>query len=146
MRERERSPFAPTRRRLAGMLAASAAMAAPTSQALATPAHDAELIGLGRELAVAWQAENATVASIDGDFSQAAQDTLDTACERTSDIVSRIEDLHATTLAGLKVKLLALAWTRNSEPLDAASLFEKGQATTDQRLIAGILQDIQAAR
>ncbi|MET7242480.1 hypothetical protein ABZT49_03870 [Methylobacterium sp. EM32] len=121
-----------TRRFFVARAAASASIAAPADVMAPTDAiPDAELISLGHDLNEAWKAERVAV-----------DEAVEGAVLRCCDIVKRIERQPATTLAGLTIKVLALSWCHDGDPLAWASLCA---STTDRRLVASILTDIMAA-
>lgn len=64
---------------------------------------------------------------------------INAACRRTSDVVDRIETIHATTLEGLCLKALAVSWCYSSGPIE----FDDNP-TTDLRLAQSIIRDILA--
>ena len=121
---------------LASPLAAVPALAAVTTG----PHPDALLLALGRDLDVAWATERETFAAFAGVDTPEADDLTDAASDATSAIVAEIEQLSATTLAGLAVKAKAVSWCHSGEPIGPDSMNE--QATTDVRLASSMVRDL----
>ncbi len=120
-----------TRRSFVTSPVSASVSASAAAMALSTPYPDAELVRLGRDLNEAWQAERL-----------AGDEAVEEAVLRCCDIVMRIEGQPATTFAGLGIKVLALSWCHDGDPLAWASLCA---STTDRRLVASILNDIMTA-
>jgi len=87
---------------------------------------DAELLKLGEDLRIAWLRERVMVNETDGDAFEAA-------CAASAEIVRRVEAIKATTLAGLRVKALAVLWCRVGDV--------PGE-TTDERLVGQIISTL----
>jgi putative ubiquitin-RnfH superfamily antitoxin RatB of RatAB toxin-antitoxin module len=129
------------RRVLMNMLvstSAAAVAAAPfAAEAAPVESADAELVALGRELLVAWGHENQVFAIAPN--TPAGQGACNAASDATAAVVSEIEAIPARSLAGLRVKVLALHWTSAGECLADDEL---KNATTDDRLIDQIVRDV----
>ncbi len=91
----------------------------------------------------AWATENEAWALVDetGDALDAlrANELFDI----TRDIVAQIEDEAALTLAGLLVKMRAIACCRGGHPMVVGDLAHGQAPSTDVRLAAGILGDLR---
>lgn len=122
------------------LLAAAPAVAIagvmPSAVAAAIPHPDAELIALGDALRTSWAAQE----SLPDDD----EDALDAAYDKSEAIVREIEGLTATTIEGVKVKVLAIWWCRCGEDFTDESFSFTGEASTDQRLVSELLNDILA--
>jgi hypothetical protein len=133
----------PTRRALlAGVGAAAAPPAVAAPSAAAHP--DAELIRLGDALDVAWAVENRAFEAAKGEHDDSGPLTLKAqkAQEAASEIVARVEAIPATSLAGVLVKVRAIAWCRDGDPITAEDLDDAADPATECRLIAGVLNDL----
>jgi hypothetical protein len=104
---------------------------------------DAPLIFLGRLLDDAVAQGNEAWAANDCYGTAETNDLAQIAFRRTSAIVDRIEALQATTLEGLQVKFRAIVWCFGEDAITVENLTEDLHPTTDIRLIAGLLQDMQ---
>jgi hypothetical protein len=125
-----------------------AVLSAATAEMVVTINPDAELIELGRQLQVAWAREKELFALCRDSISDGAEGEADAvwkeaeaAHEACSKIVARMEELQAHTLAGVRVKVLALSWTHNGEEFSPD--FFGGDAT-DFCLAAQIMRDLSA--
>lgn len=117
-------------------VALAAAVPAAVATATPTPHPDAELLALGDALRSSW----ATEQSLPGDD----EERLDAAYEKSGAIVSEIEALTAHTLEGIKVKALAILWCHCGEEFTEESFSFTRHATTDERLVSSLLNDIMA--
>jgi hypothetical protein len=126
-----------------GAAIGTSALLPVAAAAVASP--DAELIRLGAELAAAWAQEKPLWDAIGSSAEVEAPEVLWSEAEAasgvSSEIVDKIEGLRAHTLAGLQVKVAALSWTHNGEEFDSEFF---GGDTTDNRLAAQIMRDLQA--
>lgn len=134
----------PTRR---GLFGGIAAVAATPAVALPPPLHaDAELLRLGEQLTLAWAQEKAAWAAAegenndDGPLTGNAFDMVD----ETGAIVNQIEGTPATTLAGVLVKMQAIAWCCDGEFMTIEDLVDSTQPTTNLLLVASLLRDLTA--
>ena len=111
---------------------------------------DAELLQAGAEFEIANAREQAAwaPAELENDDDGPATRKAQSLNEVTGDIVDRIKRSQATTLAGVMVKIAALAWCRTAEPLTAEDLMAVPgeRPTTDRYLISGIIRDLDAMR
>ncbi len=116
-----------TRMSRRGMIgAALAASAVPATFVIP----DAALVALGERLRAAWASESALFAR------EAPGPACDAAYAASKRIVGEIEGTQATTLAGLRVKALAISWCWGGTP------FADEDATTDKRLMISLLDDL----
>lgn len=106
------------------------------------PNPDAELIRLGATLDDANNKMRALEAELVDDGSDEASEHIYAAIAVASAIVDQIERLSATTLAGLKVKVRAIAWCHSDEPFDDECFNEQG--TTNVRLASSVMRDLMA--
>ena len=106
---------------------------------LAKPAtaagNDAELVRLGAQLDAAWSEQVA---------SDKADNDIDEPHERACEIAHRIEQMQATTIAGLIVKARACSWCHGGEPFEPDFFSLDGHPTTDLRLAASVFRDLLA--
>ena len=120
------------------------ALALPSLTSAQPSTPDAALLDLERRFEAAWTVETAAWTAIPYN-----EDRADQLNDATGVLADQIEDMPATTLAGLLVKARVLHWTRAETPLDA-SLFDyeapKGApgATSAERLILSMLADLHA--
>lgn len=103
---------------------------------------DAALLALGARLDAAWVVERNLGADCRADDTPEKDAAFEKTFDACSSVVEQIEDLTATTLAGVIVKARACWWCHDGEPFEDNSL--NRQATTDVRLAAGILRDLLA--
>ncbi|WP_395697206.1 hypothetical protein [Methylocella sp.] len=106
------------------------------------PNPDAELIRLGAMLDEASRKTLALEAALPDDYSDEDRANFDAAFDATLAIVDQIERLSATTVAGLKAKVRAIAWCHSDEPFDDECFNEQG--TTNVRLAASVMRDLMA--
>lgn len=133
-----------TRRAVLAGAAALPALAAPAALASISPEipifADADLIALGRRFELAW-ADQLRIESV---YNQATNDDEDLGSDfeaayiRVSTIVKDIENVPATTVAGLYVKARAISWCWGG---DQHITFSDDQ-TTDVRLASSIVMDL----
>ncbi|WP_181704451.1 hypothetical protein [Chthonobacter albigriseus] len=107
---------------------------------------DAELLALGAELDAAWERERLAF-----DVSNAADkasspdadhldDVWDKLVDQAGEIVHRIIPLQATTLAGVMVKVRAVAWCYCGKPEDIIT--DDEHYMSDVHLALGIARDL----
>lgn len=98
------------------LIAAPHAVPTPPPQVALDADADAELLALGAELERRWAIEHQR-SNVEGDLSD---EELDAVCDYTGEIARQIEEAHATTLAGYRVKARAIAWRLSciDEPID----------------------------
>jgi len=100
---------------------------------------DATLLTLGEALREAWAEEQALDARPAGSVTGAKRAA---AYDRSAALVRQIEAIQAVTVAGLKTKLFAIAWTRQGEKFGPEFLIDGRDGTTDLRLVGGLLRDL----
>lgn len=111
--------------------ALAAASVVPVIPAIAAPI-DSALLDAAARLRAAWGLEISVCAREHSDAE------FDAAYDASKRIVSEIEGMQATTLAGLQVKALAISWCCAGEP------FAEEDATTDDRLVTSLLDDLMS--
>jgi hypothetical protein len=133
-----RTPASPSRRSLFGTGVALAL--ARTMPAAAAPHPDAELMRLGVDLDAARAVEDAFFAV----YRHNTDEENEAATEPCSILVDQIEDIAATTLDGLMVKVRALMWCRVGEPMDLDDFCDGYPLgpSTDVRLVVSIIADL----
>ncbi len=136
-----------TRRGLFGGVAALAVAPAIAPPTAASPPHlDAHLLRLGAMLTNAWAIENEAWVKACGENDDDGPNTVEANArtDATSEIVGRIEHLHALTLEGLRVKLRAVSWCRCGEPMTVKTFDRSETPATESRLLAGLIADLSA--
>jgi hypothetical protein len=125
-----------------------AILSVANAEMVVTAKPDAELIELGHQLQVAWAQEKELFALCRDSISDCTEGEADAvwkeagaAHEACSKIVASMEELQAHTLAGIRVKVMALSWTHNGEEFSPD--FFGGDAT-DFCLAAQIMRDLSA--
>jgi hypothetical protein len=106
---------------------------------------DAELVGLGEQLKAAAAAEASAWARCME--TQADEDTriFESVAEKSSAIVHRIEQLPADTLKGVLVKVRALKWCMDDDPVTAGDLGNAAPTyalATNVRVAVSLLGDL----
>ncbi len=122
--------------------------AAPPSVIAALPCRDAKLIGLGHALRQAWAEENEAWALAEDEEDDDGPKTLRASrlTKVTAAIAREAVRYQATTLAGVLVKVTALAWCRSGDPWEVEDVNPFGFPSTSTAVLAGLLNDLQAMR
>lgn len=102
---------------------------------------DSELLRLGDQLRLTWDAEKHIGAACELSPTLDAGKQRDAAYEECSRIARKIAELPAKTLAGLRVKAFAVSWCFGEDPITAEELGD-GQTSTDIRIAASIINDL----
>lgn len=95
---------------------------------------DARLLALGRELEAAWEIEKA------GFRREASDEEVNLFCDRTGEIVDRIEQIPATTIRGFQVKARAISWSHAGEPIKSIS--GEREPCKDDLLACSLIRDL----
>jgi hypothetical protein len=110
----------------------------PPAAALAPQNPDADLLREGRALETAWRYEVAALMVMKRLNTPEVRIIAGSARTATEAVVRRIEAARAMTRGGLKVKLRAILWRRDGEPLET-EIFEDEEAcdgSDDSELLA----------
>jgi hypothetical protein len=132
-------------RRLALRYGAVAALAGLLTPVVAEASPDAALIRLGADLETEWKRQ---CAYFTANPYPDTDDEINAAIEPCHDLVGRIEQAKARTLAGLQVKALAVAWCCDDmgRGIDGIAQFEPMELfdlkTSNERIGWSIVQDL----
>lgn len=99
------------------------------------PAPDADLLALASPLGKAWGAYRSAIGR--GDDGEA---DADAAFAEANTIARKIEELRASTIGGLRVKAMAVAWARGGNP----SVGSSDTVMRSDHLLASLLRDLDA--
>lgn len=109
---------------------------------------DAELLRLGKRLDELWAVERLAGEAHRVAKDWATDDAFMEAVRLSGEVVDEIEDLTATTLEGLQVKVRACSWCLAGASFDDHTFGDKSilnpGPTTDVRLASSILRDLAA--
>ncbi len=103
-----------------------------------TTSPDAELLALGRQLAVEW----ARMDSWDAANPHASDEEVNASLEPGWRLIDRIEHMEARTFEGLLVKAQAISWCNSGEEIDPDRFCPYPGAATDGRIAASIVRDL----
>jgi hypothetical protein len=136
------STLAPGRRTFLGHVAGIASAVAIVRVAEAHP--DAKLLDLGRlmekaraEEQVAWD-----IAAGEDDDDGPLTMQANALYGAVAAVVVQIEQVPATTIDGLLVKMRALDWCRCGDPVTVLDIDPRPDPATDTRIMVGLIQDL----